>query len=89
MDLELLDWEWVRLLFFIEEVIDLVVCWIGIDIIVLVGDVEEIDCEDWSEEKEVSLDGGRYVGVGKLIGLVFFESRRISFAIPDGIVIDG
>ena len=55
----------------------------------MVGDVEELDCEDWSDEKDVSLDGGRYVGIGKLIGLVFFESRRISFAIPDGIVIDG
>ena len=89
MDLELLGWEWVGLLFCIKEVIDLVLCWICIHIIVLVGDVEEIDFEDWSEEEEVSLGGGRYVGVGKLFGLVFFESRRISFAIPDGIVIYG
>ena len=29
------------------------------------------------------------MGVGKWFGLVFFESRRISFAIPDGIVIYG
>ena len=29
------------------------------------------------------------MGVGKLFGLVFFESRRISCAIPDGIVIYG
>ena len=53
----------------------------------LVDDVKEIDFEDWTDEEEVSLGGGRYVGVGNFFGLVCFESRRISFAIPDGIVI--
>ena len=37
----------------------------------------------------MSLDGGKYVGDGKLCGPVFFESRRINFAIPDEIVIEG
>ena len=77
------------LLFFIEEVTDLFLWWIGVNIFVLKGDVEEIDFEDWTDEEEVSLGGGRYIGIGKLFGLIFFESRRISFAIPDGIVIDG
>ena len=74
---------------FSEEIFDLVLWLIGVDIFVLVGDKEDIDFEDWTDEEEVSLGGGRYMGIGKLFGLIFFESRRISFAIPDGIVIDG
>ena len=74
---------------FSEEIFDLVLWLIGVDIFVLVGDKEDIDFEDWTDEEEVSLGGGRYMGIGKLFGLIFFESRRISFAIPDGIVIEG
>ena len=74
---------------FSEEIFNLVLWLIGVDIFVLVGDKEDIDFEDWTDEEEVSLGGGRYMGIGKLFGLIFFESRRISFAIPDGIVIDG
>ena len=74
---------------FFEELFDLFLWLIGVDIFVLVGDKEDIDFEDWTDEEEVSLGGGRYMGIGKLFGLIFFESRRISFAIPDGIVIDG
>ena len=44
---------------FIKEVIDIFLWWIGVDIFVLVGDVEEIDFEDWTDEEEVSLGGGR------------------------------
>ena len=74
---------------FFEEIFDLVLWLLWVDIFVLVGDEEEIDFEDWTDEEEESLGGGRYMGTGKLVGLIFFESRRISFAIPDGIVIDG
>ena len=74
---------------FFEELFDLFLWLIGVDIFVLVGDKEDIDFEDWTDEEEVSLGGGRYMGIGKLFGLIFFESRRISFAIPDGIAIDG
>ena len=74
---------------FFEEVFDFFIWLIGVDIFVLVGDEEEIDFEDWTDEEEVSLGGGRYMGIGKLFGLIFFESRRISFVIPDGIAIDG
>ena len=55
----------------------------------LVDEWKEIDFEDWADEEEVSLGGGRYMGIGKLFGLVCFESRRMSFAIPNGIVIYG
>ena len=37
----------------------------------------------------MSLDGGKYVGDDKLCGRVFCESRRISFVIPDSIIIEG
>ena len=74
---------------FSEEIFNLVLWLIGVDIFVLVGDKEDIDFEDWTDEEEVSLGGGRYMGIGKLFDLIVFESRRISFAIPDGIVIDG
>ena len=47
------------LLFFIEEVTDLFLWWIGVNIFVLKGDVEEIDFEDWTDEEEVTLSGGR------------------------------
>ena len=35
------------------------------DLVVMGDDVEVIDSEDWSEEEEVSLDEGNYVGDGK------------------------
>ena len=37
---------------------------------------KNIDFEDLSEEGEVSLGGGRYVGVGELFGLVFFNQEE-------------
>ena len=42
-----------------------------IELCVLGEDSEEVDIKDWSEEEEVSLDGGWYVGDGKVLGLVF------------------
>ena len=42
----------------------------------MVGDVEEIDFEDWTEDEEVSFGGGRYIGVGKLFGLVFLNQEE-------------
>ena len=59
------------------------------DVVVMGDDVEVIDKGDYSEEEEVLLGGGKYVGDGKWCSRVFFESRWISFDIPDGIVIDG
>ena len=44
-------------------------------LVMMEDDVEVIDSEDWSEEEEVSLDGGKYVGDGKWCGRVFLESR--------------
>ena len=63
--------------------------WVCMSLFVMGDDVEVIDNEDWSEEEKASLDGGKYVGGDKLCGRIFCEWRRISVAIPDGIVIEG
>ena len=39
--------------------------WVCMDVVVMGDDVEVIDREDCSEEEEVSLGGGKYVGDGK------------------------
>ena len=82
-------WELSVLVYGIKGGIGYVVRWVCMDLVVMEDDVEFIDSEDWSEEEEVSFDGGKYVGDSKLCRHVFFESWRIRFAIPDGIVIKG
>ena len=46
------------------------------DLVVMGDDVKSIDSKDWSEEEEVSLDGGKYVGDGKLCGPVFLNQEE-------------
>ena len=48
-------------------------CWVYIDVVVMGDDVEVKDREDWSEEEEVSLGGGKYFGDGKWCGRVFWN----------------
>ena len=43
------------------------------DVVVMGDNVEIIDGEDWSEEEEISLGGGKYVGDDKWCGRVFFN----------------
>ena len=46
------------------------------DLVVMGDDVEGIDSEDWSGEEEVSLDGGKYVGYGKVCCRFFFNQEE-------------
>ena len=56
--------------------ISCVVRWVCMDLVVMGDDVKSIDSKDWSEEEEVSLDGGKYVGDGKLCGPVFLNQEE-------------
>ena len=80
-------WELSVLVYDIKGSISFVGRCVCMDLVQMGDDVEVIHSKDWSEENEVSLDGGKYVGDDKLCGRVFCESRRISFVIPDSIII--
>ena len=47
------------------------------DVVVMGDDVEVMDREDWSEEEEMSLGGGKYVGDDKWCGRVFLIKMNI------------
>ena len=48
-------------------------CWVCMDAVVMEDDMEVIDRDDWSEEEEVSLGGGKYVDDGKWCVRVFLN----------------
>ena len=53
-------WGFCVLVYGIKGGIRFIGCWVCMDVVMVGDDVEVVDREDWSEEEEVSLGGGKY-----------------------------